>query len=72
MTNPRPRLLRVSRAIAMAQSPVVLTQGRRLKRITPHLPDAALPWQGELAGPRPIRLLVLGDSTAAGVGPTPR
>lgn len=52
----------------MAQSPVVLTQGRRLKRITPHLPDAAQPWTGELAGPRPLRLLVLGDSTAAGVG----
>lgn len=68
MSDPRPRLLRVSRAIAVAQSPVVLTQGRRLKRSTPHLPDAALPWAGELTGPRPIRLLVLGDSTAAGVG----
>jgi len=50
------------------QSPVVLTQGRRLKRRTPHLPEAALPWTGELTGPAPIRLLVLGDSTAAGVG----
>ena len=68
MNEPRPRLLRASRAIAVAQSPVVLAQGRRLKRSTLHLPDAALPWAGELAGPRPIRLLVLGDSTAAGVG----
>jgi lysophospholipase L1-like esterase len=64
----KPRLLRASRALAVAQAPVVLTQGRRLKRSTPHLPDAALPWVGELAGPRPVRLLVLGDSTAAGVG----
>lgn len=61
-------MLRASRTLAVLQSPVVLTQGRRLKRITPHLPDAALPWAGEVPGPRPIRLLVLGDSTAAGVG----
>jgi lysophospholipase L1-like esterase len=66
----KPRLLRASRAIAVVQSPIVLTQGRRLKRTTPHLPEAELPWMGELAGPDPIRLLVLGDSTAAGVGTT--
>jgi lysophospholipase L1-like esterase len=64
----KPGLLRASRALAMLQSPVVLTQGRRLKATTPHLPEAALPWSGELAGPDPLRLLVLGDSTAAGVG----
>jgi lysophospholipase L1-like esterase len=64
----KPGLLRASRALAMLQSPVVLTQGRRLKASTPHLPEAALPWTGELAGPDPLRLLVLGDSTAAGVG----
>lgn len=52
----------------MLQSPVVLAQGRRLRRTTPRLPDAARPWEGELAGPDPLRLLVLGDSTAAGVG----
>jgi lysophospholipase L1-like esterase len=68
VSDPRPRLLRVSRAIAIAQAPVVVTQGRRLKRSTVHLPDAALPWAGELIGPDPIGLLVLGDSTAAGVG----
>jgi lysophospholipase L1-like esterase len=68
MTEPRPRFLRASRAIAVMQSPIVLTQGRRLRRTTPHLPDAALPWEGELDGPDPLRLLVLGDSTAAGVG----
>ncbi len=52
----------------MLQGPVVLPQGQRLRRTTPRLPDAAPPWQGELAGPDPLRLLVLGDSTAAGVG----
>jgi lysophospholipase L1-like esterase len=48
--DPRPRLLRASRAIAIAQAPVVVTQGRRIKRTTPHLPPTqqeALP--GRLA-----------------------
>lgn len=49
-------------------SPVLIVQGRRLRRDTPRLPDAAQPWNGTLAGPHPLRLLVLGDSTAAGVG----
>jgi lysophospholipase L1-like esterase len=68
MLDRRPGLLRASRTLAVLQGPLVLTQGRRLKRTTPRLPDAGPPWTGELAGPRPIRLLVLGDSTAAGVG----
>lgn len=63
-----PGLLRASRAIAVAQGAVVLPQGRRVRAATPRLPDAAKPWTGELAGPDPVRLLVLGDSTAAGVG----
>jgi len=49
-------------------APVLAVQGRRLRRDTPRLADAATPWTGSLDGPRPIRLLVLGDSTAAGVG----
>ena len=49
-------------------APVLLVQGRRLKRETPRLPDAAAPWTGTVRGPRPLRLLVIGDSTAAGVG----
>jgi lysophospholipase L1-like esterase len=49
-------------------SPVLIAQGRRLRRDTPRLPDAAQPWTGTLDGPAPLRLLVLGDSTAAGVG----
>jgi lysophospholipase L1-like esterase len=68
VTERRPRLLTASRLLAVAQGAVVLPQGRRLRRRTPHLPDAARPWRGELAGRRPLRLLVLGDSTAAGVG----
>lgn len=49
-------------------APVLIAQGRRLRRDTPRLPDAAQPWNGVIAGPAPIRLLVIGDSTAAGVG----
>ncbi|MDO9591560.1 MAG: SGNH/GDSL hydrolase family protein, partial [Microcella sp.] len=72
-----PRRLRLSRAIAAAQAPVLLPQGRRLRRDTPRLPDAPLPWHGRVdasgsrdegAASRPLHLLVIGDSTAAGVG----
>ncbi|WP_309620243.1 SGNH/GDSL hydrolase family protein, partial [Salinibacterium sp.] len=59
---------RLSRIAMLPAAPVLLAQGRRLRRDTPRLPDAAHPWQGTLDGPEPLRLLVLGDSTAAGVG----
>ncbi len=49
-------------------APVLIAQGRRLRRDTPRLPDASQPWQGTIDGPDPLRLLVIGDSTAAGVG----
>ena len=61
-------LQRLSRLVMVPLSPALLVQARRLKRDTPRLADAALPWSGTLAGPDPIRLLVLGDSTVAGVG----
>ncbi|MEP6482526.1 MAG: SGNH/GDSL hydrolase family protein [Rhodoglobus sp.] len=61
-------LRRASRLAMLPTAPVLIAQGRRLRRDTPRLPDAAAPWHGSVAGPRPIRLLVLGDSTAAGVG----
>ena len=55
-------------------APVLLVQGCRLRRDTPRLADAAGPGSGTLdvpasrSGETPLRLLVLGDSTAAGVG----
>ena len=49
-------------------APVLYVQGRRLRRDTPILPPAGGAWDGEVPGPDPIRLLVFGDSTAAGVG----
>ena len=59
---------RLSRVAMIPVAPVLFVQGKRLRRDTPILPDAALPWHGTVAGPDPLRLLVLGDSTAAGVG----
>lgn len=69
---------RLSRVVAIPLAPILIVQGRRLRRTIPRLPDAAQPRQGSLAGPdaaetgtkgaAPIRLFVLGDSTAAGVG----
>lgn len=59
---------RFSRLVALGLGPVLLVQARRLRREIPTLPDAASPWQGAIDGPDPVRILVLGDSTAAGVG----
>ena len=63
-----PPYLRLSLAILAARGPRVLRQARTLRKVVPRLPDAARPWRGAVEGPRPLRLLVLGDSTAAGVG----
>jgi lysophospholipase L1-like esterase len=59
---------RYSRLVAVALGAVLVPQGRRTRRAIPRLPDAAQPWNGEIAGRDPISILVLGDSTAAGVG----
>ncbi|TFD17090.1 SGNH/GDSL hydrolase family protein [Cryobacterium sp. TMT1-21] len=57
-----------TRLAAVPLAPLLVTQARALRRDTPRLPDAALPWTGSRPGPDPLRILVLGDSTAAGVG----
>jgi lysophospholipase L1-like esterase len=62
----RPNLF--SRIVALPLAPVLIPQARSARRAIPRLPDAALPWRGAMEGAHPIRLLVLGDSTAAGVG----
>ncbi|MEJ1230414.1 MAG: SGNH/GDSL hydrolase family protein [Galbitalea sp.] len=59
---------RYSRAVAIALGPVLLPQARRTRRAIPRLPDAAKPWSGSVPGRDTISILVLGDSTAAGVG----
>jgi lysophospholipase L1-like esterase len=56
------------RLAAVAAAPLLVAQGFRVRRVTPRLPEAAGPRSG-LAGQGPeIRLLIAGDSAAAGVG----
>lgn len=61
-------MLRASRGFLVLHGPRILSQKKKLEAAVERLPDAALPWEGELAGPDPLRLLVVGDSTAAGTG----
>ena len=53
----------------IALAPLLLLQARRTRRDTPRLPEAGGPDHGQAGdGPAPTRLLVVGESTAAGVG----
>lgn len=61
-------LARAMQPLAYLLAPVLLYQGKGLRRRIPRLPEAADP-AGVSAGRSPcIRLAVIGDSTAAGVG----
>lgn len=65
---PRPAsLLRVA-----LLAPLLVMQGRRVRRETPRLPEADGPRQGgpvsAAHGAAPLRVLIAGDSSAAGVG----
>lgn len=57
-------------AARVCLGPLLLLQGRRVRRDTPRLPEAEGPRAGvEGAGPAPpLRILVVGDSSGAGVG----
>ena len=48
--------------------PVYALQGRYVRRVTPRLPEAPGPRAGTLGTGLELRLLLLGDSAAAGVG----
>lgn len=48
--------------------PVLLTQGRSVRRRVPVLPEPPGPREGLAGEGRALRLLILGDSAAAGVG----
>jgi lysophospholipase L1-like esterase len=58
----------LSAASFVLLAPVLFFQGRRVRRVTPRLPPASGPLEGSVAGPRPLRLLIVGESTAVGVG----
>jgi lysophospholipase L1-like esterase len=49
-------------------SPLLLLQGLYVRKVTPRLPEAAGARCGETGAGSPLRLLILGDSAAAGVG----
>ena len=53
---------------AVPLGPVYLLQGRYVRRVTPRLPEAPGPRAGTLGAGSELRLLLLGDSAAAGVG----
>ena len=55
-------------AATLLLAPLLIYQGKRVRRITPRLPEAAGPRQGAAGSGKPLRLLILGDSAAAGVG----
>ncbi len=49
--------------------PLYFAQGKWTRLVTPRLPDAAGPTEGLITGAEPaLRLIVIGDSTVAGVG----
>lgn len=61
--------LQIAAAATVPLLPVVWTQGRRVREDIPRLPGASGPVTGQAQGTgMPIRLLVFGESTVAGVG----
>jgi lysophospholipase L1-like esterase len=56
------------RALLLSLAPLLLAQGRYTRAVTPRLPEPQGPRTGRAgSGPR-LRLLITGDSAAAGVG----
>ena len=49
-------------------APLLIWQGRQVRRVTPQLPAPPGERTGRIGAGRPLRLLILGDSAAAGVG----
>lgn len=73
MNRPRPKRVGYgSRVLAFVLAPLLFPQSRVVLSHLPILPEAAGDWTGTVPGAAdtadPLRLLVLGDSTAAGVG----
>jgi lysophospholipase L1-like esterase len=59
----------MSLTLKLMLSPVLIAQAMSIRRRVPALPEAAGPREGQIgSGPRALRLLIAGDSSAAGVG----
>jgi len=56
------------RFATIALGPVLFAQGRWVRRRVPGLPEASGPRSGSRGAGPPLRLLIAGDSAAAGVG----
>ncbi len=61
-------LHRLARPAGILLSPLLIAQGKALRKRHPRLPNAPLPWSGRIDGPQALSLVALGDSTIAGVG----
>lgn len=55
-------------AATVLLAPALAVQGKRVRRSTARLPDADGPCEGKVGTDNPLDLLVLGESTVAGVG----
>ena len=58
----------MSLALKLVLAPLLVAQALATRRRAPELPEAAGPRQGVVGAGRPFRLLIVGDSSAAGVG----
>lgn len=58
----------MSLALKLALSPLLVAQALLARRSVPRLPEATGPRSGAVGQGPPLRLLVVGDSSAAGVG----
>src|SRR6185369_5887501 len=62
-------VLAMSLALKLVLSPLLFAQAREARRRAPPLPEALGPREGQLgSGGTALRLLIAGDSSAAGVG----
>lgn len=58
----------MSLTLKLALSPLLVLQAVQARRRVPRLPEAAGPRSGAVGSGPPLKLLVVGDSSAAGVG----
>lgn len=58
----------MSLALKLALSPLLVAQALATRRRAPVLPEAAGARRGSIGAGEPLRLLIVGDSSAAGVG----
>lgn len=69
MTHAKTVRCRLQILLKLLLAPILVLQGRKVKRDTPRLPEASGARTGQSEnGDEPLRVLICGDSAAAGVG----